>query len=125
MNISITCDMADIRDFLEKQINQAERGLVLERQVDALENELRLTKVALDNAVVPARIPVSSAQVISLIRSVLKGEKINAIKEVRGMTDLGLKQSKDLVEACLGCCDECKSMAPHHYPTCSKSVVNE
>ncbi len=103
--LTITCEVSDIKEFMQDQRDQSERigelsakaGMVYE-----LQDELRLTKNSLEHAVRPQPIPVPVAQIKALIGAVARNEKIAAIKEVRSMTGLGLKEAKDLVEEVLG-----------------------
>lgn len=81
--------------------NKSRMIVALVQQVEALEEEVG----SLASQLAEARAPITSSadedrtrHLSTLIRSLAVGNKIEAIKAVRNLTGLGLKESKDLVE---------------------------
>ncbi len=80
----------NLEDKLYKKESEYERERgKLQAEIDALKLKEGKTSYGEDNAIIVGRLLVSLA----------RDEKINAIKEVRQLTGLGLKEAKDLVEA--------------------------
>jgi ribosomal protein L7/L12 len=105
MSVTITCEVSDIKEFVQDRVDQAERIGTLQSKADRvydMEDNLRNAKDELAKAIRPQPIPVRPTQVTALILAVRDGQKITAVKEVRSMTGLGLKEAKDLVENALG-----------------------
>ena len=119
MTIRITCEGADLKEFLtevkdaheraaaaeERSSVNADKAWSLETKVRDLEKELSVAK----GKTIPGQVVGYSPSTLSaleredavrqLIYASKHGLKINAIKAVRVLTAMGLKEAKDLVEA--------------------------
>lgn len=115
MAVKIVCEFYDlqeaVRAFAGGEVEASHlRGRVEEkdRQLEEMRgtiHDLRMEIAALQKA--PPAPPNYVPHIEGLIRAVSTGQKIGAIKEVRSMLGLGLKEAKDLVEAQLG--------KPYHF----------
>lgn len=130
MSVTITCEAEDLRALLENRENQAERiGRAEERsnRLYEVEDELRMVRDELRNAVKPAMEKVSADSIRQIINGVTHGNRIQAIKVVREITGLGLKEAKDLVEEGMGYCKECQASplctVEPHRSHCSRYVA--
>ncbi len=105
MSVTIRCEVQDIKDFFHEQKNQSEQiGRLNERSNRAyeLEEEVRSLRAQLAKPAPLVAGLVSPIVVRGLLDAVRSGNKIMAIKEVRTMTGMGLKECKDLVEEVIG-----------------------
>lgn len=103
MSVTIRCEVQDIKAFLQEQKDQSEQiGRLNERSNRAyeLEEEVRSLRAQLAKPAPLVAGLVSPVVVRGLLDAVRSGNKIMAIKEVRTMTGMGLKECKDLVEEC-------------------------
>lgn len=106
--IKIECDSAhDLSSFMQDTIDakvearlksdllykEQDKCYTLRDEIAALKNENARLKLGAP----PAKVEERSLR--ELIAAVKSGQKINAIKVIREMTGLGLKEAKDLFEA--------------------------
>lgn len=119
MSVTIRCEVQDIKAFLQEQKDQSEQiGRLDERSNRAyeLEHEARSLRAQLAKPAPLVAGLVSPIVVRGLLDAIMFGNKIMAIKGVRTMTGMGLKECKDLVE-------ECGMLAPAAQVYVSPTVV--
>jgi ribosomal protein L7/L12 len=100
MSITVTFegdsdDIALLVEIHDKLVRKAEASEQRMYQVEGELKELKGTRVPSVDPQLPS---ASRGWITELIRSVQSSNKIGAIKAVRAMTGLGLKEAKDLVE---------------------------
>lgn len=107
MAVKIVCDFYDLQEavralaggemeasHLRGRLEEKDRTLTdLQAQVRGLRMEILAHQKA------PPMLSNHAPHIEGLIRAVSTGQKIGAIKEVRTLLGLGLKEAKDLVEA--------------------------
>jgi ribosomal protein L7/L12 len=107
MAVKIVCDFYDLQEAVralaggEMEASHL-RGRMEEkdRTIEDLRSQIHGLKMEMKAAATsPSSNPFVREHVEGLIRAVSTGQKIGAIKEVRSMLGLGLKEAKDLVEA--------------------------
>ena len=103
MTIKIECEVSDLLCFTDRLERLSAAHVTADRRANALQDEVyRLNDLAMLHK--PATPPLPSFQMATelsyLIKAVQSGSKIAAIKAVRTMGGFGLKEAKDLVEAC-------------------------
>src|SRR5271163_3461131 len=108
MTIAISLEQDDLVRLLEEVASKAERLGSLEIQLSLAYDNLasaraqlqeQNTKAAFGTAQTDyAGLPVRPETVKALLVAIGAGNKIGAIKEVRTLTGLGLKEAKDLLE---------------------------
>ena len=114
MAVKIVCDFYDLQEAVralaggEMEASHL-RGRIeeLDRNLSKKDEEIHSLKMELRAANTPRPNPSYAPLIEGLIRAVSSGQKIGAIKEVRTLLGLGLKEAKDLVEAQTG--------KPYHF----------
>jgi ribosomal protein L7/L12 len=98
MTIKIECEFTDVQDFMDRLRHAEEAHRMADARANALQDEVyRLTQGA------PFLSPGTIKQELrNLVGAASTGGKIQAIKAVRTLTLLGLKEAKDLVEESWG-----------------------
>ena len=86
-----------VTDLLDRLADEARDAGRLERERDIATLGAQEAAAELDHFKLNVR-QVSPAQIEALLNACARGMKINAIKEVRALTGMGLKDAKDLVE---------------------------
>jgi ribosomal protein L7/L12 len=86
----------DSRDLLDTLLNRIEclaqaQARAEERQRDAEDKLYRASHT----------VPVNPTAVVTMLTAMANSRKIEAIKECRAITGLGLKEAKDLIEGAL------------------------
>ena len=100
MAFTITCEASDLHSFLDEHRSMAERLASAEsraRAVFDMGDEILRLKNELATRDRPIG-PVTHETLSALIKGVSSGNRIAAIKEVRIILGLGLREAKELVD---------------------------